>query len=164
MNMFCSMSTKKCECRENMRWNTDVLECQIYIDVDCSEETENKTSMLNKTHNRVFIKSQPITTILRKYHIGLRNRPIFSLSPSQTTDKSRLLYLDLTNIKGRKVKQIFCRELSTISYQYKKLKKEGLISMYALKKQLKYLQSSISNRIVSNSLVIIVIQAVLKNV
>ena len=36
MNLVCSNESKKCECREDMKWNENELECQVYIDVDCS--------------------------------------------------------------------------------------------------------------------------------
>ena len=36
INLICSTTSNKCECREDMKWNKDNLECQIYIDVDCS--------------------------------------------------------------------------------------------------------------------------------
>jgi len=34
MNMVCRDQT--CQCREDMRWNSNALECQLYLDVDCS--------------------------------------------------------------------------------------------------------------------------------
>jgi len=37
MNLYCSNERGRCSCREDMRWNKEDLECQIYMDVDCSE-------------------------------------------------------------------------------------------------------------------------------
>jgi len=34
MNMVCRDQT--CQCREDMRWNDKALECQLFLDVDCS--------------------------------------------------------------------------------------------------------------------------------
>ena len=36
MNLICSDESKICQCREHMKWHKDELECQVYIDVDCS--------------------------------------------------------------------------------------------------------------------------------
>ena len=36
INLICSTESKICECREDMMWNEEELQCQIYIDVDCS--------------------------------------------------------------------------------------------------------------------------------
>ena len=36
MNLVCSTDSKTCQCREDMKWNDKELECQVYIDVDCS--------------------------------------------------------------------------------------------------------------------------------
>jgi len=44
MNLICNTNLTmggqgKCQCRTNMRWNTEAGECQIYMDVDCSDIT-----------------------------------------------------------------------------------------------------------------------------
>ena len=31
MNSICSTKTQKCECREDMRWNNETLECQVIL-------------------------------------------------------------------------------------------------------------------------------------
>ena len=36
MNLICPTESQKCECREDMKWNEDALECQVFMDVDCS--------------------------------------------------------------------------------------------------------------------------------
>jgi len=43
MNLVCNKdlttqgSVGQCECRRDMKWNTDALECQMYMDADCSK-------------------------------------------------------------------------------------------------------------------------------
>ena len=51
MNLVCNteLTTQgtmgKCECRRDMKWNTEEGECQFYLDVDCSTFTyETKPS------------------------------------------------------------------------------------------------------------------------
>merc|ERR1719204_156174 len=44
MNLICNTNLTmggqgKCQCRTDMRWNTEAGECQIYMDVDCSDIT-----------------------------------------------------------------------------------------------------------------------------
>ena len=36
MNMICSPQ-KTCACRPDMKWNSETGECQIFMDVDCSD-------------------------------------------------------------------------------------------------------------------------------
>lgn len=45
MNLVCSTKSKKCECREDMKWNEKELECQLYVDVDCSIFEEDFSSL-----------------------------------------------------------------------------------------------------------------------
>ena len=41
----------KCECRRDMRWNAAEGECQIYMDVDCSQITyDTQPSQAGKLH------------------------------------------------------------------------------------------------------------------
>lgn len=35
MNLICSTESKTCKCREDMKWNEEDHECQVFIDVDC---------------------------------------------------------------------------------------------------------------------------------
>ena len=163
MNMICSSLTKKCECRENMKWNSDVLECQTFIDVDCSlNKVANAHS--NETHEYISLPSIPSSTILRKYEIRLRNRPISFLSPIVTLDRSMLLSLDLTQTNSKKVLKIFCRELSAISRRYVILKRKRLITKYGSKEQSIYVASSKNNLLLSNIFVIMLLQITLENV
>ena len=41
INLICPEEAKKCECREDMKWNDDKLECQVFMDVDCSIFQDN---------------------------------------------------------------------------------------------------------------------------
>ena len=40
MNMICKEG--KCACRDDMKWNSEGLECQIYIDVNCTDVKTEK--------------------------------------------------------------------------------------------------------------------------
>ena len=31
MNLICDFESKSCQCREDMKWNSEALECQIFI-------------------------------------------------------------------------------------------------------------------------------------
>ena len=40
MNMECDEGT--CQCRDEMKWNEEALECQIFMDVNCTDvDTKN---------------------------------------------------------------------------------------------------------------------------
>ena len=178
MNMICSSSSNTCECREHMKWNTDVLECQIFIDVDCSNNNNNDNNinststyndnnienneMSNKSYKEMTLASKPSSAILRKYEISLRNRPISFLTPSVTLDRSMLLSLDLTKTNSKQAQKIFCRELTAISRRYGILKRKRLITNYGPKKQSNYIASSKNNLFLSNTFVIILLQTILE--
>ena len=38
MNMICHTEKQTCQCRQDMKWNDETLECQIFMDVDCSDQ------------------------------------------------------------------------------------------------------------------------------
>ena len=167
MNMICGRTTKKsdvnkkCKCRENMKWNPDVLECQIFIDVNCSSDNGFKNASQNQTVKDLSLPSKPSSTILRKYQIALRNRPISYLSPLVTIERSMLLNLDLTKTTSKIVNSIFCKELTTISRRYRIFKRQRLMKLQdSSRKQSSYIASSKDNIIDYNHNVIILFMTV----
>ena len=152
MNMICSKLTKNCVCRENMRWNEDVLECQVFIDVDCSEDIKNQSTN-NTNKDILLLPSKSSSATLRKYKLWLRSRPISSLSPLVTLDQSNILSIDLRNVEQEAVQKIFCREISSISRRYRIFKRKRLMLKHSSKKSPSYIISSKTNQIVSNFVV-----------
>ena len=143
---------------QNMKWNSDVLECQVFIDVNCSSDNGIETASQNQTIKDISLPSKPSNTILRKYQIALRNRPISYLSPLVTIDRSMLLNLDLTKTTSAIAKDIFCRELTTISRRYRIFKRKRLIKQQiSSKKQSSYIASSNRKFNANNSCVIILL-------
>ena len=60
MNLVCSNETSKCECRDDMRWSKENIECQIYIAVDCSIfEYANEYALKYKNFNISDILPKP---------------------------------------------------------------------------------------------------------
>ena len=174
MNMICGGIQEKtdensmdhretrCKCRENMEWNPDVLECQLFIDVNCSSDNNIENASQNQTLNPISLPSKPSSTILRKYQISLRNRPLSYLSPLVTLERSMLLNLDLTKTKSAFAKSIFCRELTTISRRYGILKRKRLIKQQiSSKKQSSYVASSKHKSIVNDTFVITLLQIII---
>ena len=162
MNMICgrttkkSIANKKCKCRENMKWNPDVLECQIFIDVNCSSDNSFGNASQNQTIKDISLPSKPSNTILRKYQIALRNRPISYLSPLVTIERSMLLNLDLTKTTSKMANSIFCKELTTISRRYRIFKRKRLMKLQnSSRKQSSYIASSTDKIIDCNHYVII---------
>jgi hypothetical protein len=37
MNMVCKQDTQTCQCRDTMKWNDEALECQVFMDVNCTD-------------------------------------------------------------------------------------------------------------------------------
>jgi len=74
MNLICNTNKTiqqggRCECRQDMRWNTQAGECQLFLDVDCSAITyDTKPSQVvlnavNATLEKVEAKENSTTTL-----------------------------------------------------------------------------------------------------
>ena len=137
-----------------MKWNPDVLECQVFVDAECGYNVRNASSNETQEHNKA-LPSIPSNAILRKYEISLRDKPISFLSPIVTLDRSKLLTLDLTKANAKQVQKLFCSELNVISRRYSILKRKRLMLKHGSTQQSIDTASSKNTQIVSNSFVMI---------
>ena len=136
MNSICSTQTSKCECREDMKWNNETLECQVYMDVDCSnldsgKETDKeilsttaKPEVKDDTQGNATEPSLDVANVtLPTYNLTETKKGEFelnltSLTPEKTLAGSKLLEIDVNNTSPQEITQEFCREIKAISLKY----------------------------------------------
>jgi len=133
MNSICSETTSRCECREDMKWNNETLECQVYMDVDCSDldsgkeekEIETQTEkIVKKVSGNETIASLDIANLtLPTYNLtetesGDYELNITTLTPEKTLAGSKLLEIDVNKTSKTEIRKEFCREIKAISLKY----------------------------------------------
>jgi len=119
MNLVCNTNLTvqqggKCECRQDFRWNAEKLECQFYLDVDCSSLTyDTKASPVvleaaNKTLAKVTADNSTIeiadnTTTVTK-EVSLANSLLSNIDPAKA--------------KESEIREAFCRDVDSFSWEY----------------------------------------------
>jgi len=125
-NMICNTNVTiqqggKCECRQDMRWNTNDQECQLYLDVDCSSITYDKTpspvvlAAVNKTLENVEGKN--LTAEFTDDGTKLANQTV-SPSPNVTLENSLLSSIDPKAASKEEIKEAFCRDVDSFSWEF----------------------------------------------
>ena len=116
MNLVCNtnLTTQgdagKCECRQDMKWNTEAGECQIFLDVDCSAITYD---------------TQPSATILTavekakaEMKLDGETAPLGRTeSANETLANSLLTKIDPKNSTAEEIKEAFCRDIDSFSFE-----------------------------------------------
>jgi len=115
MNLICNkdLTTQgdigKCECRRDMKWNSEALECQVYLDVDCSKFTyDTAPSAAVKAAVEEAKNDMPM--------IGegvMLNR---TETPEETMDKSLLKHLDAKTSSEDDLLEAYCRDIDAYSF------------------------------------------------
>jgi len=124
MNLVCNTNMTvqqggKCECRTDFRWNTEKLECQFYMDVDCSKLSyDTKASPIileaaNKTLAKVTADNSTIeiadnTTVTREKSLA----------------NSLLSNIDPATAKESEITEAFCRDVDSFSWEYAEPQKQ----------------------------------------
>ena len=116
MNLVCNtnLTTQgdagKCECRQDMKWNTEAGECQIFLDVDCSTIT---------------YETKPSSTILTavekakaEMNLDGETAPLGRTeSANETLANSLLTKIDPKNSTAEEIKEAFCRDIDSFSFE-----------------------------------------------
>jgi len=122
MNLICNkkLTTSgegRCECRQDMKWNKEAGECQLYIDVDCSSityDTEPSPVILeavNKTLEKIDnTKEVELDT--------MADNGTLSASPNVTLSNSLLSTIDPSKASQAEIKEAFCRDVDSLSWEF----------------------------------------------
>merc|ERR1711936_463841 len=113
------------ECRRDMRWNKESGECQIYMDVDCSSITYDTKP------------SPTILSAVEKAQKAMEENPnligevIPPLDRTETKNESLsnslLTKLDTSKASDDELKEAFCRDIDSFSFDMQEKKAEPLI-------------------------------------
>ena len=118
MNLICNknMTTsgeRRCECRQDMKWNKEAGECQLYIDVDCSSiwyDTKPSPVILEAVNKIDNTKEVDLDT--------KADTTTFSASPNVTLSNSLLSTIDPSKASPEEIKEAFCRDVDSLSWEF----------------------------------------------
>jgi len=139
MNLICNTNITiqaggKCECRTDMKWNTQKSECQMYIDVDCSSITyDTKPSpvileAVNKTLEKIAESNKTETATAELIGETIVNgtdpedlkadNETISMAPNETLSNSLLTSIDPKEASEAEIKEAFCRDIDSFSFEF----------------------------------------------
>merc|ERR1719250_94837 len=132
MNLICNTNLTlqaggKCECRSDMKWNTQHSECQLYMDVDCSTityDTEPSPVILeavNKTMERIAENNKTDTSsadLIGETTMSANDTEAISQDPDEALSNSLLTSLDPKKSSEADLKEAFCRDIDSFSFEF----------------------------------------------
>jgi len=116
MNLVCNteLTTQgnvgKCECRRDMRWNTQAGECQIYMDVDCSRityDTPPSASILSAVERAKMAGVSPASEPLGRTE-----------TMQESLSNSLLRQMDPNQASEAELREAFCRDIDAYSFEF----------------------------------------------
>ena len=114
--MICSLQ-KTCTCRPDMKWNSETGECQIFMDVDCSDIDVN-SEPATAVSDSSATTTKPETDGDAEFVEVLEDKNITDLTANDTLKDSGLVKLDVNNTTEVELKTEFCREVSQIAGRF----------------------------------------------
>jgi len=118
MNLICNTDltmpgqSGKCECRRDMRWNSQQGECQMYLDVDCSAITYDTPpsaailSAVGRAQSAMDPSFQPVDAAslgrTETYQESLQNSLLGQMDPQSTSEAD--------------MREAFCRDIDAYSH------------------------------------------------
>lgn len=126
INLVCNTNVTiqaggKCECRRDMKWNTQAGECQLYMDVDCSTITyDTKPSpvileAVNKTLEKIAENNATEPTVVEVNPDTNATEPI---SPEKALSNSLLSSIDVNKTSEAELKEAYCRDVDSFSWEF----------------------------------------------
>jgi len=118
MNLICNKDLTsqgqvgKCECRQDMKWNEDALECQVYLDVDCSRFTY-ETAPSSVVQAAVDEAKKDMEEMPMIGEGVMLNR---TETPEETIDKSLLKHIDPKTSSEDDLLEAYCRDIDAYSF------------------------------------------------
>jgi len=124
MNLICNTNLTtsgegRCECRQDMKWNKDAGECQLFLDVDCSSynyDTKPSPVILeavNKTLEKTEEKNVTETSLDSK-----PDNATLSASPNATLSNSLLSSIDPKKASKADINEAYCRDVDSFSWEF----------------------------------------------
>merc|ERR1712142_559486 len=116
MNLICNteLTTQgnigKCECRRDMKWNSQAGECQIYMDVDCSRityDTPPSASILSAVERAKMAGVSPASEPLGRTE-----------TMQESLSNSLLRQMDPNQASEAELREAFCRDIDAYSFDF----------------------------------------------
>ena len=121
LNLVCNKNLTtsgagRCECRQDMKWNKESLECQIYLDVDCSNITYDTppSTVVLKAANLTLehIQAENITTD------AFEDDDNSTISAEESLENSLLSNIDPKVATDKEITEAFCRDIDSFSFEF----------------------------------------------
>ena len=117
INLICqkeniSTPTGKCQCKQDMKWNAEAGECQLFLDVDCSEITYD-----TQPSNTIIlaVKKAQADQDAGKIHVtGNVERTEYA---NESLSNSLLTRVDPMQATPDEIKEAFCRDIDSFSFE-----------------------------------------------
>jgi len=120
MNLVCNKdlttqgSVGQCECRRDMKWNTDALECQMYMDADCSKFNYDTppSATIQAAVEKARREMEENEGLLGEGVILDRTE-----SQNETLSKSLLRFIDEKEASEDDLLEAYCRDVDAHSFE-----------------------------------------------
>merc|ERR1719323_2836036 len=113
MNMECKDG--KCQCRADMRWNDEALECQIFMDVNCTD-VDTKTIIEDPDKDKEEFKFDDTEIFNVTDASGKVN--VSDITAEETLATSELAELNPNTTSKDDMRKAFCRDVARVARSY----------------------------------------------
>jgi hypothetical protein len=127
MNMVCKQDTQTCQCRDTMKWNDEALECQVFMDVNCTDVSTVESPVVEV--NTTTVIKQPTAVNEEEFKFddsfiytntteGAEGLNITSVTADETLATSELASLDINKTSSEDIRHAFCRDIARVARSY----------------------------------------------
>merc|ERR1719323_267713 len=113
MNMECKDG--KCQCREDLKWNDEALECQIFMDVNCTD-VDTKTIIEEPDKDKKEFKFDDTEIFNTTDASGKVN--VSEITADETLATSELAELNPNTTSKDDMRKAFCRDVARVARSY----------------------------------------------
>jgi len=116
INMICNTELTvqaggKCECKQDMKWNANAAECQMFIDVDCSAVTYDTPP--SKIILDAVKQAEANNIVPVPQEAEIRTPTI-----EESVGSSLLSQIDKERATAAEMKEAFCRDVDSFSFDF----------------------------------------------
>ena len=116
MNIECDQGT--CQCRDEMKWNNEALECQIFMDVNCTDvDTKN---IIEENQNEVKESEKFKFDDSEIFNVTDSNGKVnvSDIKADTTLEGSELVELNPNTTSKDDMRKAFCRDIARVARSY----------------------------------------------
>ena len=113
--MICFDKNSTCQCRETMAWNDEALECQIFMDVNCTD-VDTKTIIEEPDKDKKEFKFDDTDIFNTTDASGKVN--VSEITADETLATSELAELNPNTTSKDDMRKAFCRDVARVARSY----------------------------------------------